>query len=1091
MKTISKITGVILTFVLSLCTLFISPISIKADTISVGDIIPTIEGADLQLQKVPTTAEINQTVLLPKGTTVNGGAITVKVTDSSNKEVSVTTNAENFSFTPTKLGKYKVVYTVAANGLYYGYSTKEYVVNVTGQMPTLNFDVNNQYIIPTVIGSDTEVVLPTPVVTDVNGDEIEVVVVPASVSYLGTTPAVRVSGTDSQGNDLVFTEKTIDSKTYYTFGAQKDGEDKLIVGTYSLRYSFADNSLDVAKTFAIEVEDKTNANLKEEIKLNFAWADGASFPESATLGEKVSLPKPTVKDENEDNEQVSAFVKVEVTYIPASADSDLTENQTIVVDQTDFSFTPMHKAKNGAYYTVKYTMKDFYGNEIVKEYALRNVIDKVAPKAFAVANYDKANMDNEDFEYTDISYSIPSKVVKDSTVVFPAIYATDNYTVSSQITLERILKKDGITVTSPKLEDTTAVGYAGTNSSLSYQFTQAGTYTVIYQATDKASNANGTTKSYVIEVVESLTDETAPKITFADDMITEIKNGASFEFDAPVVKDYKLNSTSDIIDENPQVIVYSYIGTLPYTGTVARENQAEVLAVSNVLDNELSLNDNQKYEVSVPTDATGKLNIIVIAYDDAKYANGFAGENNRSIEIHEIDILNVNDTVSPIYDSGIPKNIITVAQDTVITMEPITFIDDYPSYMNISFQVFDQFGNEVDVNNKMYSDTATTRTVSNAQYKVSKAGEYKVIVTATDISGNSVCVAYTEYVADTKAPVIELKSIPSTVEVGETITLPKAVVKDDGVVIENYSITEIEFLSGADYNINGSREFTANKSGTYTFRYVASDQADHKVYSSVFTIIASDTIKPVITLNGAVNPTAPITKAEGATLNDYVHIPDYTVTDENRTVKEHSITVTDPKGVKVTSLEFDTQDYKFRPTVDGVYTIVYTATDIDNNSTTAEYKMSIGDLEKPVISFSDSEPLTTVKVGDKLSINVSTANTKILLSDNKTTDLTVDDVTVTIKNPSGTIITLTDEDDIISYEYTEKGTYYLTLSVTDNAGNVGTKVYNINVEGTTVNALVTEEIWGTVLIVVSVVLVLGVVAYFVITNRKRNSKKEK
>ena len=79
-----------------------------------------------------------------------------------------------------------------------------------------------------------------------------------------------------------------------------------------------------------------------------------------------------------------------------------------------------------------------------------------------------------------------------------------------------------------------------------------------------------------------------------------------------------------------------------------------------------------------------------------------------------------------------------------------------------------------------------------------------------------------------------------------------------------------------------------------------------------------------------------------------------------------------------------------------------------------------------------------------------------------------------------------------SYEhtFTSAGDYTLTITVKDEAGNKSTKSTSFTVSEKSSKAVNVKEVLGGVLIGVSVALLVGVVAYFVISKVKLD-KKEK
>ena len=77
-----------------------------------------------------------------------------------------------------------------------------------------------------------------------------------------------------------------------------------------------------------------------------------------------------------------------------------------------------------------------------------------------------------------------------------------------------------------------------------------------------------------------------------------------------------------------------------------------------------------------------------------------------------------------------------------------------------------------------------------------------------------------------------------------------------------------------------------------------------------------------------------------------------------------------------------------------------------------------------------------------------------------------------------------------SYALKDKGTYTLSITIKDKAGNTTTKTKEFEVGAEKESSANQSEVMGGVLIGLSVALLVGVIGYFVI-NKKKLDKKEK
>ena len=75
------------------------------------------------------------------------------------------------------------------------------------------------------------------------------------------------------------------------------------------------------------------------------------------------------------------------------------------------------------------------------------------------------------------------------------------------------------------------------------------------------------------------------------------------------------------------------------------------------------------------------------------------------------------------------------------------------------------------------------------------------------------------------------------------------------------------------------------------------------------------------------------------------------------------------------------------------------------------------------------------------------------------------------------------------WKLTETGSYTLSVAVKDEAGMTNTYKYTIEVPSEEAEDKTVSPVVGTVLVVVSVVILAGVVIYFVISSRKKATAK--
>jgi hypothetical protein len=234
-------------------------------------------------------------------------------------------------------------------------------------------------------------------------------------------------------------------------------------------------------------------------------------------------------------------------------------------------------------------------------------------------------------------------------------------------------------------------------------------------------------------------------------------------------------------------------------------------------------------------------------------------------------------------------------------------------------------------------DGPLANSVTNDANKVTTniIGLYTVTYTVTDLSGNTATVYRYIKVIDTLKPVITLLGTnPATVQVLTSYT-------DDGVkVSDNYD-------NGTTLNallvVTSTVDIT--KIGTYLVTYNLSDASGNKAATVTRTVKVVDTIKPVVTLNGA--------QSDSVEVFDRYVDPGVTVSDNYNIQQDLTITVTGtfyaafPAGSKAKTT--------------GVYKIIYTVTDKSGNSASITRDVKVVDHVAPVFTLLGDATVTVCR----------------------------------------------------------------------------------------------------------------------------------
>ncbi len=179
--------------------------------------------------------------------------------------------------------------------------------------------------------------------------------------------------------------------------------------------------------------------------------------------------------------------------------------------------------------------------------------------------------------------------------------------------------------------------------------------------------------------------------------------------------------------------------------------------------------------------------------------------------------------------------------------------------------------------------------------------------------------------------------------------------------------------------------------------------------------------------------------------------------------------------------------------LDGTYTITYEVFDNNGRSSTATYKISVGDNEDPKVTFPEDFVKTSYSLKDKLVIDL--APSKVVVSDNKPMP--------SDSKPKIKLVNTSKNNEEVKYEidgtkyifdsfeeYGE-GTYKLTVEVEDAVGRVTTEEFTFDVSTKTKDSKETYKVVGTILIVISVLVLAGVIVYFIVSKVKLDKELKK
>lgn len=962
----------------------------------------------------------------------------VRVLDPSNRKVTLDADG----FVPTMVGDYRVIYFMTSGSTEYVLSEK--VIKVTKSGFYFEFPENTNRIIPSEMnieisdkikekGFDGTILLPMP----------EVISSKTKKKVDGATVAVSVQK-PSGSTATVSAENT--------FKPDKTGE---YIFTYT--YTLAGGTVAAQKQFSLNV----NTTYKNDYTLNYSF--NSTKPTTAVLGVETKLP--TVSGTNkETGEKVDVYYTISITKGGVDKSSML----------KDGVFTPTEKGD----YVVKYTIKNVFGTEAESfSFTIKDVKDTKDP----VVYYGKL----EGEKIVDQSHTVPSKFGLEN-IVLPAIYATDNsgeaITYKREIYRIKTYTLDQGTIGSEDSKKPVILNYnentfadkANISNYVIFNYYdnnlnvdgkeeafKSGIYTISYTAID--SSKNDTTKSYTMELVDAYTPST-PEIDFGTVLPKQVKLGEEISFEKPTATD----------SNDDRMVVRTHFrqaGDADWT--------------------ELTELESGKY--TIKTTKAGILEIKV----ETKNDDGATGTMTKTI-----DVLDITDTTLPSL-VGAPEDYDDMNdindQFSEITLPTMTFTDDKVDYLSVVIKVYDKDGKSVAVSGKKLEKVTGGLKVSGAKFKASKSGNYRVSYVVTDIAGNTFLYTFkTNEVRATVAPTI-VKPIfdesVQTLELGETLTLPIPSIKNgDGEEVNDPDYTVEVVSAEGEYEPIILGKFRPLTTGKFVIQYTVRD-GSLETKSALYTIDVVNTLAPTIA-----NEFKEFEKLEK---NASMSIPRVNVSTNGVNDVDWSKSKIEVlyNGSVYKTLEldktYDTQDaeneaynYTFRR--DGTYTIKYTVVDTVGNTATKSFAVKVGDTEKPTLELDSSIDFSDRKTGSTLVIDPA----KITVKDNVDTGINIfDDLKIVVKNTTtGEEISnkFTNSTRVEGYEYnlSEVGTYQVTFTLTDDAGNVTTLVKEFAVTGEGAGKEFPTEVVGIILLVLAILILGGVVAYFIITRKKVKSPEQ-
>ena len=966
-------------------------------------------------------------------------------------------------------GKFKVdavgTYTIK-------YTSGDYAGEVTfvATMPTysISYTKNSARLLPSKVGVNYagDIYVPEYKVTDRDGED--------------ATEDVVVSIVVKKGENTF----TVDDNGKVVFG-----ETALAEGTYYVTYTVktADGDYITSDTLSFNCVDEDNAyKADSELKLSYTKDKTASV----NLGKTVELPALTATLEGD---KVDIYYTVEVYKNGTEkVNADTEVHDTTVLKKNDngvYEFTAKELAN---YYTVKYTAKDAIGHTANVEFAIETVEDTLDPTPWVVEAYDTEDVG----DLKNVDYKLPSyfESGNNAQIKILPIYASDlgTFGFGEYQLLQRQIKNSSSEVLYTDSEDpnkTLVFNYTGDEADLAETeklakdsegnvvTLKAGTYYAHYTAKDAAGRSKTTVYKFVVnkDYVEGKFENeyVDPTIKFNDEWYESIDKGETIEFGKPTF--------SDKYDERLETSVsYQYYDV--YNNEVGEEV-------------ELELGSNSKYTVDTKDAPATAYSVKIIAR--ATNDSGRTTTETQTINLKS----EITGTVAPsVYD--VDDYVNTANQGEEIEIPMVVFSDDIVDTLNADVEIVCTNGDDTvtyEANNLLVARVGNYMYTQGAKFVAATAGNYQVAVKAVDAAGNvaikffNYTVAGSVFAGELTFTNVGLSDANVSLELGDSYKLPTA--KIAGENADDYAY-EVQLVSGPTGALVNNDKFTATKVGEYKLRYVMYEKTNAR--GALDGIVEDQTIEFTITVEDTTAPEVYVNWQYNAVYDDYTKLllPMFSAEDRsNLDMEKSTITIECSKTSSIRTIKFADMAEEYAKGEDGTmyynfnrdaeYTVTYKAVDVYGNSAQKKFTVKVGDLDAPILSVEDGIMEESYKVGDEISIDLTADNGEFFKIAGADDEAKVENIVVSLTCNGTTVANLETASGKYRFTLENAGSYELTFYVkdeADNKSNVVTKTFEIEEQGS--ETVDSTKVVGTILIVISVVVLAGVVVYFIVSKRK-------
>ncbi len=861
----------------------------------------------------------------------------------------------------------------------------------------------------------------------------------------------------------------------------------------------------VSKSFTVKAQKNFADTKKPTLSVS-------NVPSEISLNTKVNLPVATATDDYDENVKVE--VKVEYftgTDYVAVKEVEVDDNgyASEKADAKDMAFDNVYTT---SFYPVKatnhritYTAIDDSGNAAAQSSYIVKCYDKTAPVLDELAIEDIPTYVS-DSDSEEITFPYPkfidnsngeikvefyiTDVTNGVTVIrFDNIFDTENggnkyvYNESKASQGLGIFNNEELTFTNAGL--TLPIGSYVKQIADGDDYDNAvGSYTVYYRAVDEKNNV--TRKSYTFTVEAGFEDETDPTINLevTDEYLLVYENETEYVIPVPSAHDDKDQNVKVqyTLSSNSQEIAVKG----GETAKLVKEEGALKLIVD---DQTLTLVDDLTFTAK-STDDSGNESTEVT----------------KSVNVIDVSTLSLEQAVTTVdVTSWTDDQTVDASEKATLGEFKITLSDaSLRDLVGFEIGIYDANGNvpNVPLNLTTFYDNATqTITVKDVAFTpVIADSTYTVVVRVYNVVGMSRIYTATVNVNPSSSggdeTISAAPTIPGSGNVKTTYKLKNVGVQkpadiDSGAL---YVVRQIE-AKGA-FGIMGT-EFTAFTAGNFKFTdgYMLESNGGFVPFAEngSYTFTASQT-ETITTHVLGVMPNV----AEKSTDGTSVVVLPAVVGNTSSAEAEIKISGKTPSGKKIEYevgksgdyfFDFDsaTSEYSFKPLEDGEYVITYTASCGSADEVSQSFTIKVGDVIAPVFTLKSDHVVKAIE-GNSFTFK------EVVIDTQDTNDYSGKESSFKyvkrLKNPAGTVVyeieqngetgrTAVYDDSGESYKFTATGTYTVEYVVTDKVGNDSVYTTTISVSAESTTNPVSVKVISTILIIVAVLLIAGIILYFV------------